>query len=167
MTAVPGRPAGHRRRWLRLAAAGVLGSVLSPAWSGPPSTFPFQAEVLEEGVFVATGAGRGPFRLAEPTRTVTAMRGTTFGFRYRLTSLPGRHVPGFSMRVVHPPTRSPGGGKPRTTRSVPHFIEAEQGVAEGLIVFAVDEPAEVKPGRWSLQLLYRGGVVLTREFVLK
>jgi len=167
MMAVAARPAGDRRRWFRWAAGGVLIAAMRPAWAAPPSTFPFQAEVLEEGLFDATGAGQRTLRLIESTRTVPLARGTTFGFRYRLTGLSGKHVPGFSMRVVHPPIRNPGGGKPRTTGSVPHFIEADRGVAEGLIVYSLGEATDAKPGRWTLQLLYRGGVVLAREFVLK
>ena len=167
MNAAAAGPAWSRRGWMRFAGASAGLLVLRPAWSGPPPTFPFQAEVLEEGLFETTVNGQRTLRLVDSTRAVTALRGTTFGFRYRLSALPGRHVPGFMMRVVHPPLRNPGGGKPRTARSVPHFIEAEHGLAEGLIVFTVGEPADVKPGRWTLQLLYRGGVVLAREFVLK
>jgi hypothetical protein len=167
LSAVQARPLGSRRGWLQFGAAASLLAVLRPAWPGPPPTFPFQAELLEEGIFQTPRNGHSTLQLVESTRTVVPQRGTTFGFRYRLSALPGKHVPGFAMRVIHPPIRNPGGGKPRTMRSVPHFIEAERGVAEGLIVFGVGEPAEVKPGRWTLQLLYRGGVVLAREFVLK
>ena len=98
------------------------------------------AEVLEEGIFEVSGAApvsqksrimeHDRARLVESTRTIPAVRGTTFGFRYRLSGLPGKHVPGFVMCAIHPPLKNPGGGKPRTASSAPTFMEAEQGVAE-------------------------------------
>jgi hypothetical protein len=167
-----------RRRLLAALAAAAAACVLAPARAAPPQQpFPYKAEVLEEGIFELAGAApvsqrsrvteHDRAKLVESTRVIPAVKGTTFGFRYRLSGLPGKHLPGFAMRAIHPAMKNPGGGKPRTTSTAPTFVEAEQGVAENEIVYTLNEAAEVKPGRWTLQLLYRGSVVLSREFTLK
>jgi hypothetical protein len=164
---------------LAVLSAGPLAGRAQPAAGAP--AFAFRAEVLEEGVFkpvgpqtsrrergAATGTAHehDALQLVESTRSLRAAQGITFGFRYRLSGLPGKEPAGFSMRALHPPMKG-ADGKRRTVSTAPLALEAEQGVAENDIVYTLGEPAEVLPGRWQLQLLHRGRVVLAREFELK
>lgn len=161
-----------------------LSAVPLAGWSqaaASAGTFPFRAEVLEEGLFKPVGpqttqrdqgaaSGRTheheALQLVESTRSFKAAEGLTFGFRYRLSGLRGKEPPGFSMRALHPPMKGED-GKRRTVSTAPVAIDADQGVAENDIVYTLSDPAEVLPGRWQLQLLYRGKVVLARRFDLR
>jgi hypothetical protein len=70
------------------------------------------------------------------------------------------------MRALHPPMKGED-GKRRTVSTAPVSLDAEQGVAENDLVYTLSDAAEVLPGRWRLQLLDRGTVVLARACELK
>jgi hypothetical protein len=167
-----------RRLLLLCLLAPAAGLAQAP---GRADAFPFRAEVLEEGLFKPVGpqttqrdrgaaSGRTheheALQLVEATRTFKAAEGLTFGFRYRLSGLRSNEPQGFSMRALHPPMKGED-GKRRTVSTTPVSMDAEQGVAENDLVYTLSDAAEVLPGRWRLQLLYRGKVVLARAFELK
>jgi hypothetical protein len=61
--------------------------------------------------------------------------------------------------------KTPSGGT-ATVSTAGTSVFGEAGVATNDIVYRLSEPAELLPGRWTLQLLYKGQVVLTRNFDL-
>ncbi|EXI73234.1 MAG: hypothetical protein AW07_02848 [Candidatus Accumulibacter sp. SK-11] len=106
----------------------------------------------------------------KPFGEVTAELGVSFGFRYRVTGLPAGKTKVFEMRAIHPPMKQPD-GRTTTVSTAPALFLAEGddcmyecNISE--IVYTLSEPYQVLPGKWLLQLLDRGQVVLGREFNL-
>ena len=145
----------------------------------PPATptFPFQVEVLQSGLFEkpahesllpasGTAAGvvgeHGSIRFLKTTSNLKAEPGATFGFRYQLKDVPGGSISGLEMRVIHPPMTGPS-GKTETVSIAE--VAGHNGQAE--IIYIIDEPFEMLPGNWTLQLLYQGQVVVSRDFYLR
>lgn len=142
---------------------------------------PFKAVVVEVGIFqpfgggvdsVAsdTSAGRttvlDEIRLIAPHRTLRAEQGVTFGFRYRLEGVPDGEVRDLEMRVIHPAMMGPD-GLARTQSVAPTYEVGSNGSATGFLVYTLSEPFEVLSGRWVLQLLHQGRVVISQEFMLE
>ena len=70
------------------------------------------------------------------------------------------------MRAQHPPIV--GGSGPAGTESVVETIAfSVGGVAEGITIYSLDEPNEILPGRWTLQVVHRGRVLLSQVFLLQ
>lgn len=162
-----------------LVIAGLL--PMAPAQAARPAPFPFQIEVLDEGQYTpvgqmvirpseSTASGRAGvhegMRHISPSREVEARLGAVFGFTYRVKGLPEGKVHGFEMRAIHPPMQSPG-GKVSTVSSVPVVLDSELGEAYNDLVYRLSEERELLPGKWTLQILYRGNAVLTRDFTVR
>lgn len=140
----------------------------------------FKAEIVEEGVFKQIGkpvivsspntasgkiAEHSGIELVEPTKRLRAVQGVIFGFRYRISGVANGENSGFEMRALHPPMKSHS-GQMETVSTAETFVIGEGRVATNDIVYSLTEPSEVLPGKWTLQLLYRGQVVLSRDFLL-
>jgi Domain of unknown function (DUF3859) len=158
------------------------------ACSAPPSAvpapsdaLPYQVEVVREGQFEVLGepeistapdtaAGKVSAhtnaQLISESTTLKAERGATFGFTYLIKGVPDGELPGFEMRALHPPMTGPS-GKTTTESRADTEVFGEQGVAVNDIIYVLAEPFEVLPGKWTLQLLYKGKVVVSRQFVLQ
>jgi len=142
---------------------------------------PLRAEILDAGIYEVVGAvetrpapgtATGSAGLHEELRliqaglTLKAVRGVTFGFRYRLLEVPDGPVPGLELRALHPAMRGPDG---RVSRSSAVSTEAlaSGGEARGDVAYTLSEAFEVLPGDWELQLVHRGRVILSRQFKLQ
>jgi hypothetical protein len=164
-----------RNAAVALAFALAACSTPPPAPSIPTDDLPYQVEVVREGQFEVLGdpemsaapetaAGKvgshDSVQLISESKTLKAVRGATFGFTYLIKGVPDGEVSGFEMRALHPPMTGPSG---KTTTQV----FGEQGVAVNDIIYVLAEPFEVLPGNWTLQLVYKGKAVVSRQFVLQ
>lgn len=100
------------------------------------------------------------------SREVEVKLGAVFGVVYRVRGLPEGVVHGFQMRVLHPPMQSPSGRLSSMT-TAPVVLQSELGDAYSDVMYRLSEPQELLPGTWTIQVLNRGNVVLSREFLLK
>jgi hypothetical protein len=138
-------------------------------------------EVVREGQFEVLGdpemsaapetaAGKvgshDSVQLISESKTLKAVRGATFGFTYLIKGVPDGEMSRFEMRALHPPMTGPS-GKTTTESRVDTQVFGEQGVAVNDIIYVLAEPFEVLPGNWTLQLLYKGKAVVSRQFVLQ
>ncbi len=155
-------------------SASVCGAVVEPP--------PFKVEVFAEGVFEqpkevnqvpapATAAGvigeyGSPLKHVASNLEFKAAVGLTFGFRYRLMGLPAGAKLQFEMRAIHPPMRGADGGVTELS-SAPIDVYAKDGRYEDDLVYSLTEPFEVVPGRWYLQLYFKGRPIASRAFLLK
>lgn len=146
-----------------------------------PRLLPFTADIIAEGEFRAVGI-QAPvnapntaagivgehlgLELVKSTRRLRAVQGVTFGFQYRIHGVANANNPGFEMRAIHPPMKSHGGGI-ETVSTAETYVYGTGGIAINDIVYTLSESSEVLPGKWTLQLLYRGQVVVSREFDLE
>jgi hypothetical protein len=146
-----------------------------------PEIPPFRAVLLESGIFridgpvtdepaANTAAGRisehEGARLLEATDRVKAKLGMSFGIRYRLDGVKDGEVTDLQMRTLHPPMQGPS-GKPQTRSTASTVVDGAGGVAEGDVIYTLSEPFEVLPGRWTFQLLYKGSVILSKDFTVE
>jgi hypothetical protein len=165
---------------LRLAALALL-LVASPVLAQPKLVTPFKAEILEVGMYEVVGAvAQRPapgtaagtasehedLRLIQVGTQVKATRGTTFGFRYRLSEVADGPVQGLQLRALHPPMRGPD-GRVNSSSTASTEVLASGGEARGDVAYTLSEPFEVLRGDWELQLLYSGRVILSQRFKLQ
>jgi len=142
---------------------------------------PFQGTVVEAGIFEAVGSGAcsaAPdtaagrtcdlyeIRLVESNRNVKAELGVTFGFRYRLDGVPYGEIEDLEMRAIHPSMKG-SDGIARDRSTAPAHAFGRNGRADDFIVYTLSEPFEVVLGQWHLQLLHKGRVVISQEFILQ
>ena len=166
-----------------VAIALALAARSSPPPAAPAAadTLPYQVDVVRVGQFEVLGdpeisaapdtaAGKvsahSSVQLISESTTLKAERGATFGFTYVIKGVPDGEFPGFEMQALHPPMTGPS-GKATTESRVETQVFGEQGVAVNDIIYVLAEPFEVLPGNWTLQLLYKGKVVVSRQFVLQ
>ena len=73
---------------------------------------------------------------------------------------------GLVGRAVHPPIL--GGTGPSATESIVEtYVFSEFGEAEGIVIYSLDLPSEIRPGEWRLELLRDGQVLISQTFILQ
>lgn len=117
-----------------------------------------------------TAAGRttlhDDFVHLETTTTVPLQRDVIFGFKYELRGLRPNSQDTISVRTIHPPIRGKD-GKSSTVSNAVLDIEAYGGAWQDHLLYKLSTKDELVPGRWVLQVLYRGRVVLSKEFTVQ
>lgn len=104
-------------------------------------------------------------RPLNPSITVPAVKGATFGFRFILKGHFDGPVPGFEMVARHPPMRGVD-GQMHTSQSAPIMIDFYIGAARDAIVYTLNEDFEMLPGPWALEVRYQGQLLMSRKFTL-
>jgi hypothetical protein len=155
-------------------------SVLAQA----PQEFAKQAglsvEILQEGRFETKGdvsidapqtpAGKtgeySEIRLLKAGTDFKASKGLTFGFRYQLKGAFKGPMMGYEMHVIHPPMQGQD-GKMHTTTTAALELYFVDGVARDDLVYILSEDFEVLPGKWTLQILLDGNVLISRDYRLQ
>lgn len=155
----------------------VLAFHADAAGSAPPR---FKIDVWRIGQFKITGqitntaapdtaAGQtsehsGAELISSETK-LKAVQGAVFGYSFRLRGVADGVNADFQMRVLHPAMRGRD-GKTQTVSTVPLEVYGVAGFSEDDILYILSEDFEVLPGKWTLQLLHKGSVVISREFQL-
>lgn len=167
---------------LLLICAVLIGEhrVLAQTPQGLQNQMGIRVDVLEEGAFETRGdvasidapqtpAGKtgeySEIRLLRSGSEFKAVKGLTFGFRYKLTGPFKGPMMGYEMHVIHPPMVGQD-GKTLTTTTAPLELYFANGVARDDIVYLLSEDFEVLPGRWTLQILLDGKPLISRDYLL-
>jgi Domain of unknown function (DUF3859) len=175
-------------RWL--AAATLVLSLYLPQASSAADALPADTEsahagirpqVLQSGLFEILGdavdeaasrtaAGKVSShegeKLRRTTRTLRALKGVAFGFRYRLYAQREGPMHGLEMHVLHPPMRGTD-GKMHSVSTAPTDAFFEGGMSDNSIIYILAEDWEVLPGVWTLQVLLDGKVLISRSYRLE
>lgn len=118
---------------------------------------------LDGGPFGPTGLSklRGWVRprLVERTDRVEARPCLHFGIRFAATNLPGLFGVSLVARITHPPFVRPDG----MTGSVESWTTSA-GPGLGLIGFTFDEPWEMVPGPWRIEVSSEGKMLAEPRF---
>jgi len=139
-----------------------------------------QVRLVDEGVYQSRGSLRehradntvtGVVReidskvLVQPGQVVDAKLGRSFGFRYFLDCEGGKDlsVP-MTVRVRHPPLRKPGTQKAETISTWDNDAWGNHSRPNIHSGYRFDEPWEMVPGRWTIQVVHRDRVLLERHF---
>ncbi len=168
-------------RSIHLTASVVALIVMFAARSSIAFGLPLRAEITEFGVYEALGnevklpaprtalgvmSIHDGFKLLFSETTLEAAKGATFGFRYKLYGAPDGLVERLESRAVHPPIL--GGSGPSATESIVEtYVFSEFGEAEGIVIYSLDLPSEIRPGEWRLELLRDGQVLISQTFILQ
>ncbi len=107
----------------------------------------------------------GEIELLSRTQSLPAVRGATFGFRYSLTGPYHGRAEGFEMRALHPALRLPN-GVVSTMSTAAKSVVFQHGVANQFVLYTLDNEFELTPGQWTLQILHKRDVILSRTFTL-
>jgi hypothetical protein len=163
-----------------LASTGCSTSPVAPASAPAAQSQEIVAEIVDLGVYETLGetidtpapntaAGKvgehGGLNLLRAATSLKAERGISFGYRYRLRANYEGEVSGFEMHVIHPSMRGVD-GKLHTSTTAPTELFFDGGVADGDIIYILSEQFEVLPGAWTLQIRYKGTVVISKTFQL-
>jgi hypothetical protein len=134
------------------------------------------AEIVEYGVFQKiaseglldapkslTGEINGVVeaKLLKQTPTITATVGTSFGIRVKITGESQDEIITCSFRWIRPKLTDPSSGK--TTDRDEWQSQTRIGHAR-YAGYTFDEPWELVPGKWTLQVIYDSKVVAEKIF---
>ncbi len=133
-------------------------------------------KVVESGIFkyvssrqtgttpqgVSVIAVRG-YKLVKSTQRVPAVLGTVFGFSFMLNGQPKGYRETFLGVVTCPGLHVPGkhGVVRRTAAHLKYIIGKKH-----YFTWEFTRPWEVVPGKWTLQLVYKGKVMAQKSFVV-
>jgi hypothetical protein len=133
------------------------------------------AEILEYGTYTAEieAAKRddkgvlksqlGDIRHVATTSTVPAQHGVRFGFRYKINGTPAGAIIPIKILTVFPPggLRPPNAAQP--IRDSANNVTRKIGEA-GYNDYGFDDPWELVPGTWTLQIWYGNNKLAERTF---
>jgi hypothetical protein len=158
---------------------GVLISSLVGAFGGEDANH-VKGEVLEFGTYnvlarkadVQAPAGSGkqesPVHIVtaveflEHTNCIVSRKGTSFGFRYKLTGLPDEPVV-LDFETIHPEFTLPNGSKD-SGRVVHGECETKGGVWESTMGYHFDEDFEMVEGDWVMSVYYNKTKLVSQIF---
>jgi hypothetical protein len=166
---------------LRAAAGVACGIVLAAsALAKPGVEADIKGEVLSYGIYREHGgssetpsptsaSGRTTvfedFEHLATTSDVPLQLGTVFGFEYELRGLRPSVHDRITIRALHPAMRG-ADGKTYTDSTTVLDIEPEDGTWSNYLVYRFSEKRELVRGRWVLQVLHDGKLVVFREFAV-
>jgi len=96
------------------------------------------------------------------TNRIHAIKGTSFGFRYRLTNMPNALV-ALEVETRHPEFTLPN-GKKDSGRVLEIQVEPKDGVWTHHVGYRFDEAFELVEGEWTFTLYHEKQKLLTRTF---
>jgi hypothetical protein len=100
-------------------------------------------------------------KLLKQTTTIAATVGTSFGIRLKVTGEPQDEIITCSFRWIRPKLTDPASGK--TTDRDEWQNQTRIGYAR-YFGYTFDEPRELVPGKWTLQVIYDSKVVAEKTF---
>ena len=102
-------------------------------------------------------------KFSETTTKVPMKKGATFGFLWQISGLPDDQQVEIIYRYKHPPTSEPGGKRTEGyDRSI--AIQAKDGKFDSFDGYELSEDYELVPGNWTLSILYKGKVMVSKTF---
>lgn len=157
----------------------ILTSGLVGAFGGE-SVKNIKGEVLEFGTYnaltrkadvqapIGSGKQEAPVHIVKTvefllhTNYIVAQKGTSFGFRYKLTGLPERPVV-LNFETIHPEFTLPDGSK-NSGRVLHGECEPKAGVWDSTMGFHFDDDFEMMEGDWVMSVYYNKKKLVTQTF---
>lgn len=124
---------------------------------------------LSEGIEVAnTNSGKisnaSNIRLIEKTTAIAARLGTTFGLTYMVSGPPLDESVEITVKIISPPIHNPLRNK---TSKVQSYSLHKQLNERTYDLYTFEQPWELVPGKWVMQILYKGKVMAAQTFIVK
>lgn len=102
--------------------------------------------------------------LLKQTDHIEGRVGVHFGLRFQLDGEPRLAQVPVQVRVTHPRFQNPGTGK---SSSVEEWSAATNIGIPRFTGWAFDQPYEIAPGKWTIQVLREGKIVLEKNFIVR
>jgi hypothetical protein len=99
--------------------------------------------------------------LVQRTEQIPATLDTSFGIRYRVSGNPNGAIIQGTVNVIHPETKNPESGKTTAVDQWPFTAKLGKLKYTG---WHFDHLWELVPGKWTIQLIYRGKVIAEKQF---
>ena len=99
------------------------------------------------------------------TNTVSAGKGKSFGFTYRLINLPTNEITILRIRTSHPKLNCPGNSDD-TGRTLEIPCQTKNGIWEHYVGFRFDDDCELVSGIWHFTISVETQKVLTNAFTI-
>ena len=167
------------KRIFALALTAVFSTFLSWALSGnllaaglTPTVEMVGYGLYEIGSFETMAAGKSicgvkhnieNWKLSEKTDRVPAVKGTNFGFEFKMTGLAEGRVVRLEKKTITPGLTPPGASKP-AYESVTYWDLPVETV--NFIGYTFDYDWEAVPGQWTIQLYYEGQMIAEKVFTV-
>jgi len=102
----------------------------------------------------------------EQTDRIPGRLGTDFGIWFEISGLPRRTIADFQTVVIHPPIKGANGKETSRSFWVTRAMVDKDGVARGMTGYKIEEPYEIAPGEWTIELKRAGEVLLRQKFYM-
>ncbi len=162
-------------RSLLAGAAVALAACHESGRTPPPANAVTAGRILQYGVCepgsttekyaqpdaTAGYASRGNVMISKSTDTITLRKGVGFGYLWHASGMP----PTFDLkyRIQHPPITRPDGKRAEMfEETVPH--SSTEGEFETADCYFLTEPYEMVVGDWTMTLLVKDTVIVTKTF---
>jgi hypothetical protein len=157
------------------AAAVLLGLISAPAlaqtveridvvkygvYAGPPGE-----AIASPGTVAGVERQLADSKLIETTRTIPARPGLRFGIEYRIVGEPAGGMISLKRTTIYPEggVRNPSTGK---TAMRDEAMEQHEVGAVDYSGFRFDDPWEMVPGTWTIELSYEGRTLASESFTV-
>lgn len=97
------------------------------------------------------------------TNRIRAVKGTSFGFRYKLTNMPTNGLVPLEFETVHPEFTLPDGRKD-TGRVLEVQVEPKDGGWVSHNGYRFDDDFELAPGEWKFTIYHEKRKILSKTF---
>ena len=120
-----------------------------------------RGQIKTEGVLSGEVEKGVQTRLKEQTSTIVAALGTSFGIRVRLTGNPSGEMVNCSIRWIHPKLTNPSSGQTSEQDQWQSLVPIGYPGSAG---YTFDNPWELVPGKWTIQVIYESKVLAEKTF---
>jgi hypothetical protein len=140
--------------------------LIENATVGNAGLFQIDGSTAQQAPGTAAGAVHmgGTAMLLAATDRVPRKRGTAFGYQFVVQGQPKGAVVSVRVVVLHPAVQAPG------TASTSERDSWDQKAALGVTSYAgwrFDEPWEMAPGKWTIQVFHESRLLAAREFTVE
>jgi len=127
----------------------------------------YKAEVLKSEAspsVAATYQTLGSVTLIEQTDKIPAKLGTRFGFRYTINGYPNGEKVDITLKMISPVIKRPNDNREFSLQEV--VLENETIGVNTYSDYVFEEPWEMVPGEWRLQLFHNGKKLAEKTFYI-
>ena len=103
--------------------------------------------------------------LVNETRNILGIRCTSFGFAYRIVGLPDIKTDLIEITAHHPLMNNYLGIKSKSSTAVWDIFPMD-GSYEDVLIYTMRKPYEVLPGKWILEIKYKGKLLASESFIV-
>jgi len=125
---------------------------------------PSNALMLAPNTIAGMSHGVSEGTLIEKTTDIHASIGTSFGLRIKIAGEPDGAVVELGAKCIHPKLSDPTSGRSSTVETWKIYPVIGRGGSSGYVGFTFDNPWELVPGKWTIQIFDQFTLLAEKTF---